>query len=312
MNSGILGALGTAPLQTVKSRLGRFKGQSYTKLAENSRIIIGNTPNESSANNITISPVNISFINVTTGVNVDLINFSFPALSRSAKFYWWTNYGLVIQATSADILFTHSGGTTVLGGQLYPLIGNLDLGQSSGSSRYISNIYSKAPHQFLQQSTPSNPLTDCAQIYAKNINGTAEMHTMDGAGNEYSVGNSVGLTNTSTGTTPTELFLNGTSTRLSINTSTVVSGIATITGVKSDGSAVCMFARKFCIKRVGSTTSIVGTVETIGSDIKDVPTPDVTLTADDTNDALAITVTGVTAETWKWKCIISGLNRHAF
>jgi hypothetical protein len=45
---------------------------------------------------------------------------------------------------------------------------------------------------------------------------------------------------------------------------------------------------KSCIKNVGGTTTLVGTVETIGTDIEDNAACDVAITADDTNDALQI------------------------
>jgi hypothetical protein len=80
-----------------------------------------------------------------------------------------------------------------------------------------------------------------------------------------------------------------------------------ISGIKSDGSAAACFKRKVAIKNVGGTTSLVGAVETIGTDIEDNALTDVTITADNTNDALQIDVTGIAAETWRWVAVVEGL-----
>ena len=82
---------------------------------------------------------------------------------------------------------------------------------------------------------------------------------------------------------------------------------ARITGIKSDGTAVAEYVRKGVIKRIVNTTSLVGSIETIGTDIEDNALTDVAITADNTNDALDISVTGITAETWRWVCVVEGL-----
>jgi hypothetical protein len=43
------------------------------------------------------------------------------------------------------------------------------------------------------------------------------------------------------------------------------------------------------------------------TDTEDNILTDVAITADDTNDALAITVTGIAGETWRWCAVISGV-----
>ena len=111
-----------------------------------------------------------------------------------------------------------------------------------------------------------------------------------------------------TNNTPTSLGLNGaTSTRLTIPSGKVLSALCRICGIKSDGSAVANYVRRVVIKNVGGTTSLVGSVETIGTDIEDNASTDVAITADDTNDALQINVTGIAAETWRWVAVVEGL-----
>lgn len=115
------------------------------------------------------------------------------------------------------------------------------------------------------------------------------------------------LRNKTTNNTATTLFPDGSSTRLTIPSGKVLSAICRICGIKSDGSAVANYVRRVVIKNVGGTTSLVGTVETIGTDIEDNAATDVAITADNTNDALQINVTGITTETWRWVAVVEGL-----
>lgn len=115
------------------------------------------------------------------------------------------------------------------------------------------------------------------------------------------------LRNKTTNNTPTTLFADGSSTRLTITSGKILFADVLITGIKSDGSAAACYKRKVAIKNVGGTTSLVGTVETIGTDIEDNASTDVAITADDTNDALQINVTGITSETWRWVAVVEGL-----
>jgi hypothetical protein len=58
--------------------------------------------------------------------------------------------------------------------------------------------------------------------------------------------------------------------------------------------------RVFDIKNVAGTTQLNGFPQTIGTDFEDNASTDITIDADDTNDALRIRVTGITGETWRW------------
>ncbi len=115
------------------------------------------------------------------------------------------------------------------------------------------------------------------------------------------------LRNKTTSATPVTLFSNGASTRLTIPSGKILFADLLISGVKSDGSAAACYKRKVAIKNVGGTTTLVGSVETIGTDIEDNASTDVAITADDTNDALQINVTGITSETWRWVAVVEGL-----
>jgi hypothetical protein len=113
--------------------------------------------------------------------------------------------------------------------------------------------------------------------------------------------------NKTTNATPTTLFIDGSSTRLAITSGKILFADVLISGIKSDGSVAACYKRKVAIKNVGGTTAIVGSVETIGTDIEDSAGCDVALTADNTNDALQISVTGIAAETWRWVAVVEGL-----
>ena len=115
------------------------------------------------------------------------------------------------------------------------------------------------------------------------------------------------LRNKTTNNTATTLFLDGSSVRLTIPSGKVLAFTAKISGVKSDGTSVAFFVRKGAIKNVGGTTSLAGTIETIGTDIEDNASTDVAITADDTNDALQINVTGIASETWRWVAVVEGV-----
>jgi hypothetical protein len=110
-----------------------------------------------------------------------------------------------------------------------------------------------------------------------------------------------------TNDTPTTMMLNGVAVRFTIPSGKVFSFIAQITGIKSDGSAVAKYIREGTIKNVGGTTTMVGSVITVGTDHEDNASTDVAITADDTNDALDISVTGIAAETWRWVAVVQGV-----
>ena len=116
-----------------------------------------------------------------------------------------------------------------------------------------------------------------------------------------------GLFVKTTNATPTTLYSNGTSARLTIPSGKIMFCNVLISGIKSDGSAAACYMRKLAIKNLGGTTSLVGSVETIGTDIEDNASTDVAITADNTNDALQIDVTGITGETWRWIAVVEGI-----
>lgn len=108
------------------------------------------------------------------------------------------------------------------------------------------------------------------------------------------------MRNRTTNATPTELFLDGSAARLTVPSGRILSGTIDCTGTRSDGLSAARFRRSFAIKNVGGTTSLMGTVQTVGTDHEDNASTDITIDADDTIDALRIRVTGIAGETWRW------------
>lgn len=106
--------------------------------------------------------------------------------------------------------------------------------------------------------------------------------------------------------TQTELSLDGASSmkRLGLTAGQTYDCSIRITGRKSDGTASASYWRRALIQRTGTTTALVSTVQTIGTDIEDDAAWDVSVTADDTNEALAIKVTGVASTDIRWIAIV--------
>lgn len=119
------------------------------------------------------------------------------------------------------------------------------------------------------------------------------------------------LRNKTTNATPTTLFLDGSSTRLTIPSGKILTAKVLIQGAKSDGSAVAVYRRLITIKNVSGTTTLVNS-QTLATDYEDNASTDVAITADDTNDALQINVTGITGETWRWHAVVTVASELAY
>ena len=107
---------------------------------------------------------------------------------------------------------------------------------------------------------------------------------------------------TTTDATPATLFLDesGGSDRMDVASGKCYFFEAHVCGVQSDGTDAAYYTRKGIIANNAGTTALIGAVQTIGTDIESNASCDAAITADDTNDALQINVTGITAETWRW------------
>jgi hypothetical protein len=108
-----------------------------------------------------------------------------------------------------------------------------------------------------------------------------------------------------TNNTPTAMtVLDALGEKLTITSGRVSSFHIQIVGIKSDGSTVARYSRQVTIKNVSGTTSLVGGVTILGSDEPNGTS--ISITEDDTNDALKIEVTGIASETWRWYASLWG------
>jgi hypothetical protein len=113
-----------------------------------------------------------------------------------------------------------------------------------------------------------------------------------------------------TDATATELSLDGTSpsssSRFIILDGQTLSCLINIVGRKENGGANdhASFLRQVCIRREGSTTQLVGSVQDVGANINPASWGGVTITADDTNESLKIEVTGAASTDIRWMATV--------
>ena len=95
-----------------------------------------------------------------------------------------------------------------------------------------------------------------------------------------------------------ELFLDGSSTRLTIPSGKIFAFTINIAGVSSTGGLVAHYMRQYCLKNVAATTSEVYAPITIGTD--NAAGTSLSLTFNDPADALVVSVTGTASTIWRW------------
>jgi len=109
-----------------------------------------------------------------------------------------------------------------------------------------------------------------------------------------------------TDATPTELSIDASADSFLVEQDTAMFLTVAVTGFTEDGVDAAHYIRKVAIKNEGGTTSLIGSVSTIGTDVETQAGYDVSLTADDTNDTLAITVTGDASKNMRWVAYCHG------
>lgn len=105
------------------------------------------------------------------------------------------------------------------------------------------------------------------------------------------------LWNTTTDATPTELFLNGVSERITLATDSAIMLIGTVMG--RSATEIAGYELRGLVDNDGGTTTLKGTYSKV-SQFEDDPGWDVALAGDDSNDAAIIQVTGAAATTINW------------
>lgn len=105
---------------------------------------------------------------------------------------------------------------------------------------------------------------------------------------------------TTSNATPTELFT-ADGNRFTIPASGIIAGTISLVGTRTDGSAIAHYVRQVCLKNVSGTTSEVYSPATIGTD--NAAGTSIAITANDTNDAIKIEVTGIASQNWRWQAV---------
>lgn len=109
-----------------------------------------------------------------------------------------------------------------------------------------------------------------------------------------------------TNATPTELTLDGNAgsgatNRIPVPESAAMSVIVSITVKQASSANSKQFLRQFCISNNGGATALRGSVATLGTDTGDaLAGASVAITANDTDDCINITVTGIAATNLHW------------
>jgi hypothetical protein len=106
------------------------------------------------------------------------------------------------------------------------------------------------------------------------------------------------MRNKTTTNSAVELFLDGSSSRLTIPSGKVLALTINICGISSTGAAVAHYLRQYALKNVSGTTTEVYAPITIGTD--NAAGTSIALSASDASDALVVSVTGTASTIWRW------------
>jgi len=109
-----------------------------------------------------------------------------------------------------------------------------------------------------------------------------------------------------TDATPIEC-LTSTNERYVLPADFIMACTVTINGSNSDGTVAGFYKRQAYIKNIGGATALIGSVQTIGTDITVGSIGGISLTADDTNESLKIEVTGKASTTIRWVASIEAV-----
>jgi hypothetical protein len=110
-----------------------------------------------------------------------------------------------------------------------------------------------------------------------------------------------------TDATPTEMLL-ANSVKLTIPENVILYGTIEVSAIQVTTAVESAFyVRKFGIQNLGGTTTLVGSVTTIGTDHESSAGMDVAITADNTGDFLKVEVTGLAATTLRWMAVVRGV-----
>lgn len=216
---------------------------------------------------------------------------------------------------AVDLQRSRTANTQVASGNLSAVIGSnntasIDYATAIGNSNTASGLYGTAiGRQCVASNSNSFAFGFGAQATANSgtalaINSLANRSGMvsEAAGQFVAVGDAQRarfvMRNKTTTNAAVELFLDGSSTRLTIPSGKVLGLTINICGISSTGAAVAHYMRQYALKNVSGTTSEVYAPITIGTD--NAAGTSIALSASDASDALIVSVTGTASTIWRW------------
>jgi len=191
--------------------------------------------------------------------------------------------------TTASVLYSHAEGSNTV---------------ASGQGSHAEGVACTASGAF---GSHAEGFCGHAQLNSQHAQGNAPSST-DLGKRQYT--RTILFTDTKNAT-PTELTLTGSipaapASRFTIDTEKAYDFWVRIVARQDTGGAHAEFTRKLLIERTGGTTSQVGLTQTIGTDINSAGWT-VTLSANDTNDFLQISVTGAAATNIRWIAVVEAV-----
>lgn len=148
-----------------------------------------------------------------------------------------------------------------------------------------------------------------AYLYGMRAYSSGNFTTLEGNENPLKQHINVILSNKTSNNTPKKLYLDGESQSYSFDIlpDSAIFATVTICGIGIDGINTAHYVRKVAIKRVDENVSLIGSVSTIGTDFESNAGYDVSITANNINKTLDITVTGSASDTMRWVAVVDGI-----
>jgi hypothetical protein len=212
-------------------------------------------------------------------------NFSFIASGNNNSIDTIATYSSILSSATTSITGARSVAISCLSKTI------------SGADSFSINSNISAPFCFAFQAT-----ADRRNMSAQGSGGTV---TGFGASERAQAVQFI-LKGRTTNATPTELIIH-TSTFLTIPENVALFGQVEICAIEeTSATEAAHYVRKFGIQNLGGTTTLIGSVTTIGTDYESDAGYDVDITADDTSDYLKISVTGDSSKNLRWLAVVRG------
>ncbi len=191
------------------------------------------------------------------------------------------------------------GSNSVASGQGATTITGMGSGTAAGVNSIVLGAGGTTSSGATDSVAVSGATTDRAFSFAKKL-GTS---VFSGRGQSIEIG----LRAKTTSATVTQMTLNG-SDKLTIPSGVSLFGTMEICAIEeTNATEAAHYIRKFAIQNLAGTTSLIGTVTTVGTDYESDAGYDVAITADNTGDFLKVEVTGDSAKTLRWLALVRGV-----